>query len=99
MKALNLLSEENVVLLEKPVTEELEEVIADKSPRELPPSKSRMSIIPPVERQSEFIVGSQESVPIVIPFKSGRRAKLIVPENVSNEELDKILKFIEALRE
>lgn len=73
-------------------TQELPTVEASEESR-------KPSIIPNIEREINTNIDAPESVPIVIPFKSGRRAKLVVPENVTNDELDKIIKFIDALRE
>lgn len=55
----------------------------------------------PVEQKNVEValVDPPQTYPIPIPLKGGRVAKLVVPEGFTNEDLDKITRFIDALRE
>lgn len=54
----------------------------------------------PANEQQSTIVNNPDANSIDIPLRSGQFiAKLVVPKDVTNEDLNKIAKFIEALRE
>jgi hypothetical protein len=66
---------------------------------EAQPYRPQLGYSPEKKQDEKILLLNQEQYSIPIPLKGGRSARLIVPDAYTNEDLDKIVKFIDALRE
>jgi hypothetical protein len=101
---LSLLDNENNLLLNRDISD-LEESQTG-SPKEEPAKNHTGAKQPQVKiiRKQEHHQFNEEQIhpetyPIPIPLKGNRVATLIIPKDIQNEDLDKIVRFIDALRE
>jgi len=105
LRDLNIIDVDNYLLLDREIGGDDGEQNA--SAIKEPPKNNDFSIqVPevkvyevPKKSNVETLEEIPETYPILIPLKEGRLARLIVPKNYTNEDLNKITKFIEALRE
>ncbi len=50
-------------------------------------------------KKTDELINEPNSYPIIIPLKNNRTAKLILPNDFKDEDLDKVDRFLKALRE
>lgn len=109
LNALQLIDEDNHLLLDRQIDEEVNQ---EKPPT---PSRlsatiqqGKAAIVNPNNRLLRDIVDirrqpepeeKKDTYPILVPLKNNRTAKLILPVDFQGEDLDKVTKFIDALRE
>lgn len=103
LKFLQLLDKDNNLLLDREIQLDVEQpkLIRESEIKEKPIERfitqRREGIYP---KKTEVPLPDQaDSYPILVPLKNNRQARLILPSDFKNEDLDKVEKFIEALRE
>lgn len=105
LKYLSLLDEENNLLLDREISDIDEddyniEVNGQKMEMKVSPVNGKSIVQAAVTpTAAAAIQHNKDSYPIPIPLKGDRVATLIIPKDIKNEDLDKITRFIEALRE
>ncbi len=105
LKFLNLLDDNNHLTLDREIdienVEKTNNSIKEESkklPIKLNDISNKKTDNHIVNKHQEFTKEQTESYPIIIPLKNSRVGKLILPVDFNDEDLDKVEKFIEALR-